>query len=328
MISPKLLGRCHLIEKSVHMSQASSFEERPFHIDARRCCFPLALGQQTMSLLFLYLVSVVACASAQADRTAPDATAIVSRMAQARAENRARLRPYIVTRDYKLFGKERAKTKAQVIADVSFVPPDSKQYAIEQANGAGLGERIVRRMLESETEVAKDYRLTDFSPDNYEFRFSREEEINGHRCYVLELLPKREEKNLLRGHIWVDASSYLLHRVDGSPAKGPSWWLRDVRIVLVYSDVEGMWLQTTSESTATVRILGQHTMESRDMNYEISEPVAAGSSPPVNLLKEHAPGEFVGNRVINKWIWNVEEELFSLQQLERDMQIEGKRRMF
>ena len=37
--------------------------------------------------------------------------AIVVRMAQARAENRVRLRPYIVTRNYKLFGKEESKAK-------------------------------------------------------------------------------------------------------------------------------------------------------------------------------------------------------------------------
>lgn len=227
-------------------------------------------------------------------------------MAQARTENRARLRPYIVTRNYKLFGKERAKTKAQVIADISFVPPNSKQYAIEQASGAGLGERIVRRMLESETEVAEDYRLTDFSPDNYEFRFLREEELDGHHCYVLELLPKRKEKNLLRGNIWVDAGTYLLRRVDGSPAKGPSWWLRDVRIVFVYSDVEGMWLQTASESTAKVRIVGQHTMESRDVNYEIKDLVAAESSSLARRVKQK-PDDAMQDTVI---------------------QAQGKRRMF
>ena len=51
-------------------------------------------------------------------------------MAQARAENRARLRPYIVTRNYKLFGKDESKAKSEVIADVAFVPPDSKKYTI------------------------------------------------------------------------------------------------------------------------------------------------------------------------------------------------------
>ena len=51
----------------------------------------------------------------------------MARMAQARAENRARLHPYVVTRNYKLFGKEESKAKSEVIADVAFVPPDSKE---------------------------------------------------------------------------------------------------------------------------------------------------------------------------------------------------------
>ena len=190
----------------------------------------------------------------------------------------ARLRPYIVTRDYKLFGKERDKTKSQVIADITFVPPDFKRYAIQQTSGTGIGERIVRRMLEREAEVVKDYASTDISPDNYDFRFIREEEVSGQRCYLLELVPRRKDKNLLRGNIWVDADTYLLHRTEAEPAKRPSWWLRDVRMVFLYGDVGGMWLQTALEATATVRLLGPYRMVSRDLKYEISELVAAGSS--------------------------------------------------
>ena len=237
------------------------------------CC---VVGRpQTLWLLFLCLVVVVAGASAQTGGTVPSVETIVARMARARAENEARLCAYIVTRDYKLFGKERDKTKSQVIADVTFVPPDLKKYAIQQTTGTGLGERIVRRMLASEAEIARDYVSTDFSPSNYAFRFVHEEEISGQRCYVLELLPRRNDKNLLRGNIWVDAHSYLLRRTEGEPAKTPSWWLRDVRIALFYSDVGGMWLQTALEATATVRILGPYRMVSRDVKYKISELVAA-----------------------------------------------------
>jgi hypothetical protein len=92
---------------------------------------------------------------------------------------------------------------------------------------------------------------------------------------LLELLPRRKDKNLLRGRIWVDTTTYLPHRTEGEPAKALSWWLRDVRIALVYGDVGGMWLQTTSESTASVRLFGQHTMLSRDLEYKISELAAA-----------------------------------------------------
>ena len=238
--------------------------------------FYVTVRQQTLCLLFL--VAVAGCASAQTDSTVPTVETIIARMAQARADNRNRFRSYVVTRDYKLFGKERQKTESQVTADVIFDPPDLKKYAIQQTSGAGLGEKIVRRMLESEVEVTKDYSSTDISPDNYDFRFIREEDVRGRRSYVLELLPRRRDKNLLRGNIWVDANTYLLHRTEGEPAKRTSWWLRDVRIALLYGDVSGMWLQTASESTAKVRILGQYTMVSRDVKYKISELVADGSS--------------------------------------------------
>jgi len=203
---------------------------------------------------------------------------IVARMAQARVENRTRFRPYIVTRDYKLFGKERDKTKSQVIADVAFVPPDSKKYTIQQTNGSGLGGMIVRRMLASEAEVTKDYTSTDFSPDNYGFRFIGEEVVGGQRCYALELLPRRKDKHLLRGNIWIDANTYLPRRFEGELAKAPSWWVRDVRVEFIYGKVGGMWLQTASEASANVRILGRSRMVSRDVKYKISEDVVAASA--------------------------------------------------
>lgn len=243
----------------------------------------MAARQQASWLLFLYLVAGMASASAQTGISAPTTETIIGSMAQARAENRARLRPYIVTRNYKLFGKEGSKTKSQVIADVAFVPPDSKKYTIQETNGSGLGQMIVRRMLASEAEVAKDYVSTDISPDNYDFRFIREADVSGQRCYLLELLPRRKDKHLLRGDIWVDANTYLLRRFEGELAKTPSWLVRDVRVTFVYGDVGGMWLQTGLEAAAEVRILGRSTMVSRDVKYKITELVAAGSSAQSNF---------------------------------------------
>ena len=249
-------------------------------IRAERGIF-LRLAAQAAWLLFLCLVSVVEYAPAQTASPIPTLKTIIACMTRARDENQARFRPYVVTRDYKLSDRERSKTKAQVFADVSFVPPNLKKYAIQQTSGTGLGEIIVRRMLASEAEITKDYSSTDISPDNYDFRFLREEEPGGQRCYVLELVPRRKDKHLLRGNIWVDAKTYLIHRTEGEPAKTPSWWLRDVRIAFLYGDVGGMWLQTAFEATASVRILGQYTMVSRDVKYKIGEFVVAARQKQV-----------------------------------------------
>jgi outer membrane lipoprotein-sorting protein len=233
------------------------------------------LAVQVWGMLFLSLTTAVEYASAQTSSPIPPLETIIARMALARNENQSRFRSYVVTRDYKLLDTEKDKTRAQVVADVRFIPPNSKEYSIQQTSGMGLGELIVRRMLASEAEIAKDFSSTDISPDNYDFRFLREEEVSGQHCYVLELTPRRKDRHLLRGNIWVDAKTYLIRRTEGEPAKTLSWWLRDVRIALRYEDVSGMWLQTALEATATVRILGQYTMVSHDVKYYINEVVVA-----------------------------------------------------
>ena len=133
-------------------------------------------------------------------------------------------------------------------------------------------------MLEAQMAFAKDYGSTAISKDNYDFRFIREDEVNGHHCYMLELLPRRSAKNLLQGNIWVDAKTYLLHRVEGEPVKSSSWWLRDVRIVLLFGYVGEMWVQTSSESTADVRIVGRYKMISQVVSYRIDRPAPVSSS--------------------------------------------------
>jgi len=224
-------------------------------------------------------VAAIPRANAQSGHVVPTVEVILTRMAQARAENRTQLRPYSVTRNYRLFDTEKLATRAEVIADLTFVPPDRKRYAILKANGMGLGEKIVRQMLEHETDIVKDYGATDLTAANYNFRFVREEELSGHHSYVLEMVPLRKDKTLLRGHIWVDSANYRLLRTEGVPGKAPSWWLRDSHIVLVYGEVGGMWLQTSSESTANVRFVGPHTMVAHDVDYKFNE-LAAGVGAP------------------------------------------------
>ena len=95
---------------------------------------------------------------------------------------------------------------------------------------------------------------------------------------MLEISPRRNDKTLLRGRIWLDSTTYLLRRAEGEPARSPSWWLKDARVVLNFSNVGGMWLQTSSEATADVRFLGPHTMTARDVDYSLSTLSASTAS--------------------------------------------------
>lgn len=248
---------------------------------------------QFARLMFIYFVAA-RCTSAQTHSVVPTTADVVARMAHAQAENRDNVHPYTVTRDYKLFGQESSlESKSHVIAEITLVPPDSKKYTIESAEGSGSGERVVRKMLDGEVAFARDSGSTDITRKNYDFLLIGEDDLNGQRCYVLQLLPRRKSKDLLRGTIWVDVNTYLPRRVDGEPAKSPSWWLRDVRVVLVYGYVGPMWLQTFSEATANVRILGPSTMVWHDVSYQMGE-LTRGASVAQTTVS--ADGTIVGDQ--------------------------------
>jgi hypothetical protein len=204
----------------------------------------------------------------------PDLQTVVSRLEQAQIENRARMVPYAVTREYQLFEGAQQQPSSTVIATVGFQPPDTKKWTIGQRSGSERSEKVVRKVLEIEAESAREVKDVPFSRRNYDFRYLGIDELDHQRCYLLEISPKRKDKALLRGRVWVDANSYRIRRFEGEPAKNPSWWVKNVEISLSYGDVRGMWLQTEGRGVANVRLLGSYTMTENDLSYQTGTEVA------------------------------------------------------
>ncbi len=57
------------------------------------------------------------------------------------------------------------------------------------------------------------------------------DEVRGRLAYVISITPKTSNKYLSRGKIWVDADEYAIVRIEGEPAKNPSFWFKSVRFV-------------------------------------------------------------------------------------------------
>jgi hypothetical protein len=147
-----------------------------------RRSFNVIFKAQFACSVFIYLAAA-AMISAQTQSTVPTSEVIIAQMARAQAENRTHFRPYIVTRDYKLFeGEDHNQAKSRVIAEITVVPPDSKTFTIENTNGSAWGETIVRKMLDGEVAFAKDSGSARITLDNYDFLFVREDELSGQRC--------------------------------------------------------------------------------------------------------------------------------------------------
>ena len=240
----------------------------------------------------------LATASTWAQQAAtPDLNTILFRIEQAQAESHARMSPYSVTREYKFFGDDQQHAKSQVLAKVAFAPPNEKNYTIEQSSGSGQGEKITRKVLDHEKHMAKGDESGALNRENYDFTYLRSEPMNGRRAYVLQLIPKHSDKNLIKGLAWIDAETFHPLRIEGEPAKSPSWWVKNLKLSLTFGPVGDMWLQTGTQAVANVRLLGQHTMIARDVNYELPVQMAALSPakavamlpPPVPVAVKKRP---------------------------------------
>ncbi len=98
---------------------------------------------------------------------------IRQRSEEVQHQDPAQSRPYEVGREYKVFRGDDKQPTSEVIAQINFVPPDMKTYKIIQARGNSRGEKIVRELLDRETESAKKGLGSEITRANYDFVFLR-----------------------------------------------------------------------------------------------------------------------------------------------------------
>ena len=241
-----------------------------------------ALTASSAALLLVVLFAQAAMAADQITVTAehPDLANLIERITQAQLENRTRTKAYSVTRDYKVFGTDADHPRTEVVAKVNFLPPNVKSYDIDQSTG-GMGEKVIRHILDHEVDAARDPRDVTVNQQNYNFDLLSDDVMAGQPCYKLRITPKHERKDLLKATLWVDRDSYHILRVEGEPAKSPSFWVKDVHLVLEFGEVSGMWLQTETHAMAHLRFGGEYRITSHDMDYDVAHAVAINTSPAV-----------------------------------------------
>jgi hypothetical protein len=206
--------------------------------------------------------------------------AIVARLEQAQQANPARYRSYALTREYKFYhGDTSSDPKSEVVAEVSFVPPNTKSFEILDSRGSGRGTSVVKHLLENEAELSKDVTTNEISRRNYEFALAGEDLVNGRNCYVLDLKARREERSLFNGKVFIDAQSYRILKLEGQPSRSPSWWLKNTYITLLFGDVDGLWLPVSTKGTSELRIFGRYTLASQKIGQRVGTDVASVRRP-------------------------------------------------
>lgn len=209
----------------------------------------------------------------QPDITAPDQYAITEQriFAELVAHNQIRseaLLEYTAVRTYQI-SQPNGKVHAQIEGRMEFHAPDRKIFVVTAEQGSGLVRRLALNPLiatEIKTAAGKDRHDSAITPSNYRLELIGEEVVRSYRCYVLRAIPKRADKYLFDGKLWVDGQDFAIVKIEGRPAATLSFWIRRAEFVREYQKVDGFWLPMRDKTLVEVRLYGKKvlTIEHRD----------------------------------------------------------------
>lgn len=199
--------------------------------------------------------------------------AIVEKIMTANARRSSELRGFQSKRKYELnyhgFLGGRDATM-EVLA--SYTAPDQRTFSVISQSGSKLLlNRVLLKLLDSEKEAFEHRKQVELSPENYRFELvGMDAMTTGSPCYVLTVKPRKENKFLYAGKIWIDAHDFAVVRMEGQPAKSPSFWVRDTQIDSQWRKVGNFWFIAHNRSVSHIRMGGVATLNIDYGDYEIT----------------------------------------------------------
>lgn len=206
---------------------------------------------------------------------------VVSRLEERNREREAALRRFQGTRIYSVqytgfFGAH----DAQMIVNVNYAAPSNKEFMIVSQSGSKfVVDHVLKGLLQGEKEAAnaENKQHSALSTSNYEFTLAGFETSQGTPQYVLNVAPKKDNKFLYRGKIWVDGKDFAVTRIQAEPAKSPSFWVKKSEVNHRYEKVDEFWLPAENKTESWIRMGGHAVLSIEYQDYKITEAAPAES---------------------------------------------------
>jgi hypothetical protein len=241
----------------------------------------------TWIMLFVLFGSPIASIAAD-EPPAPSSDEIISKMMLRSVQRQVLLGQYSGMRLY-ILENERMHKRAQMLVRIKFEPTGAKHFEIVSEEGwEAANKHVLRKMLSSEEETStpEQQNKTQLNFENYYFSIAGTEDIGGRPVYVLDVLPKRRDKYLFRGRIWVDAEDFALVQAEGQPAKNPSFWTSSIRFTQFYSKHGQFWFAARTQSVTDALIFGKTNVTISYFGYDAKSNGIDNPAPEPGIEKE------------------------------------------
>jgi hypothetical protein len=208
-------------------------------------------------------------APAQTGDGLPTADDVVAKMMQFDAQRRSELTGYTAIRRYVAAN---GKRHAEMVVGVTCANDGSEQFNVLSEEGSGwIRDHIFRKLLNEETEASRrgNRDSTRITPENYDFQLIGRDTLATGPTYVLTVAPKTPSKYLMQGMVWIDTNDFSIVRMQGQPARNPSFWIRSVNIVRTYQRVGPFWFAASTDTISQLRIFGRSELNIENYNYNL-----------------------------------------------------------
>ena len=197
---------------------------------------------------------------------------IVEKMLERNRARNEQLRRYSAVRTYEIRNTE-GKSAARTVVHVDYEAPDKKTFNKTSEKGSGIVRHLVfDRLIQSEGETSsgREHHDSAITEANYAFALVGEENVGPYHCFVVTASPKRKDKYLFEGKIWIDAEDFAIVKIAGHPAKKPSFWVNRADFVREYQRIDGFWLPLRDETFVEVKIYGRKVFTVDHQQYVIN----------------------------------------------------------
>jgi hypothetical protein len=146
-------------------------------------------------------------------------------------------------------------------AVTEYSPQTGFRYEITAEGGSEqVRSKVLRAVLDGERDVIARGEMTRSSrvPANYTFQPNG---VDRDGLANVLLSPRRKERVLVSGQMFLRPESGRLVRLQGQLAKSPSFWVKNVEIVRTYEQIAGTVVPVSLHSKAEVRLLGPATLQ-------------------------------------------------------------------
>ena len=213
------------------------------------------------------------------------AVEVIQRMLESDKARRSALQEYTSNRRYVADNKRFSK-HAEVAVREKYVYPGKKQFETVSESGSDyIRRKVINKLIEAEQDAAQNENRdqTRITPENYKFQLLGTEEQEGHPCFLIAVAPNQPKKYLMKGRIWVDQKDFAIVRMEGSPAKNPSFWTRKVEFTRRYQKHGPFWLAASIESESELLVAGKSSLKIEYLDYVINQ--AEGDQKMASLAK-------------------------------------------